>query len=38
MEIAQMIGGQNPSKAVVENAREILSKHLVDKTNYKLDL
>ena len=38
MEIAQMIGGQNPSKAVVENAREILSKHLVDKMNYKLDL
>jgi DNA repair protein RecN (Recombination protein N) len=38
MEIAQMIGGQNPSKAIVDNAREILSKHLVDKMNYKLDL
>lgn len=38
MEIAQMIGGQNPSKAIVDNAREILSKHLVELTNYKLDL
>jgi len=38
MEIAQMIGGQNPSKAIVDNAREILSNHLVVKTNYKLDL
>ncbi|MET3125538.1 DNA repair protein RecN (Recombination protein N) [Arcicella rosea] len=28
MEIAQMIGGENPSKAIVENAREILGKHL----------
>lgn len=38
MEIAQMIGGQNPSKAVIENAQEILSKHLTESTNYKLDL
>jgi DNA repair protein RecN (Recombination protein N) len=38
MEIAQMIGGQNPSKAVVENAQEILSKHLVELTNHKLNL
>ncbi len=38
MEIAQMIGGQNPSKAIVDNAREILSKHLIEQTNYKLDL
>jgi DNA repair protein RecN (Recombination protein N) len=38
MEIAQMIGGQNPSRAIVDNAREILSKHLVEITNYKLDL
>jgi DNA repair protein RecN (Recombination protein N) len=38
MEIAQMIGGQNPSRAIVDNAREILSKHLVEMTNYKLDL
>ncbi|MES2516612.1 MAG: DNA repair protein RecN [Bacteroidota bacterium] len=38
MEIAQMIGGQNPSRAIVDNAREILSKHLVELTNYKLDL
>jgi DNA repair protein RecN (Recombination protein N) len=37
-EIAQMIGGQNPSKAVLENAREILSKHTIERTNYKLDL
>lgn len=29
MEIAQMIGGENPSRAIVENAREILGKHLV---------
>ncbi|MEA5258068.1 DNA repair protein RecN [Arcicella aquatica] len=29
MEIAQMIGGENPSRAIIENAREILSKHLV---------
>lgn len=28
MEIAQMIGGENPSKAIIENAREILGKHL----------
>jgi DNA repair protein RecN (Recombination protein N) len=38
MEIAQMIGGQNPSRAIVDNAREILSKHLVEMTNYKLDM
>lgn len=37
-EIAQMIGGARPSKAVIDNAREILSQHLVEKTNYKLDL
>ncbi len=37
-EIAQMIGGSNPSKSVLENAREILSQQLLDKTNYKLDL
>ncbi len=37
-EIAQMIGGQSPSKAVLENAREILSKHTIERTNYKLDL
>jgi DNA repair protein RecN (Recombination protein N) len=28
MEIAQMIGGQNPSVAILDNAREILEKHL----------
>ncbi len=28
MEIAQMIGGQNPSAAILDNAREILEKHL----------
>ena len=38
MEIAQMIGGQNPSRAIVDNAREILSRHLVEMTNYKLDM
>jgi DNA repair protein RecN (Recombination protein N) len=38
IEIAQMIGGQSPSKAVLENAREILSKHTIERTNYKLDL
>lgn len=30
MEIAQMIGGENPSKAIVENAREMLEKHLIN--------
>jgi DNA repair protein RecN (Recombination protein N) len=38
MEIAQMIGGQRPSASVIENARELLSKHLIERTNYKLDL
>lgn len=38
LEIAQMIGGARPSKAVIENAREILSQYLIEKTNYKLDL
>ena len=38
MEIAQMIGGDRPSIAIIENAREILSKHSVERTNYKLDL
>jgi DNA repair protein RecN (Recombination protein N) len=37
-EIAQMIGGANPPKGVVENARELLSRHLMQKTHYKLDL
>jgi DNA repair ATPase RecN len=30
MEIAQMIGGENPSKAIVENAREMLEIHLIN--------
>lgn len=30
MEIAQMIGGENPSKAIVDNAREMLEKHLIN--------
>ncbi len=38
MEIAQMIGGAKPPKGVVENARELLSRHLMQKTHYKLDL
>lgn len=38
LEIAQMIGGANPPKGVVENARELLSRHLMQKTHYKLDL
>ena len=38
MEIAQMIGGDRPSIAIIENAREILSKHSIERTNYKLDL
>lgn len=38
LEIAQMIGGARPSKAIVDNAREILGQHLTDKTNYKLNL
>lgn len=38
MEIAHMIGGANPPRGVVENARELLSQHLMKKTNYKLDL
>lgn len=38
LEIAQMIGGARPSKAIVDNAREILGQHFTDKTNYKLNL
>ncbi len=34
MEIAQMIGGANPPKGVVENARELLSRHLMQKMHY----
>jgi DNA repair protein RecN (Recombination protein N) len=30
MEIAQMIGGENPSRAIVENAREMLEKHIIN--------
>lgn len=37
-EIAQMIGGAKPSKAILENARELLGQHLTEKTNYKLNL
>ena len=37
-EIAQMIGGSNPSNSVIENAREILSQQIIEKTNYKLDI
>ncbi|MCY7351784.1 MAG: DNA repair protein RecN [Cytophagaceae bacterium] len=38
MEIAHMIGGANPPKGVVENARELLGQHLMKKSHYKLDL
>lgn len=37
-EIAQMIGGAKPSKAIVDNARELLSQNMTQRTNYKLDL
>jgi DNA repair protein RecN (Recombination protein N) len=37
-EIAQMIGGARPSKAIVDNARDLLSQYLTEKTNYKLNL
>ncbi|WP_044173149.1 DNA repair protein RecN [Flectobacillus major] len=30
MEIAQMIGGQNPSATIIENAREMLGKHTIE--------
>lgn len=32
MEIAKMIGGEKPSAAIIENAREILNNHLISKT------
>jgi DNA repair protein RecN (Recombination protein N) len=38
LEIAQMIGGAKPAPSIIDNAREMLSHHLTQQTNYKLDL
>lgn len=36
LEIAQMIGGANPPRGIIENARELLSRHLARKTHYSI--
>ena len=38
LEIAQMIGGAKPTKAIIDNARELIGQNLLEKTHYKLDL